>query len=795
MTTLWQDVRYGLRMLVKNPGFACVVVVILAVGIGVNTAVFSVVNAVLFRELPYDEPDRIVSVWEQKKQQGMDRIGSSHHNLVYWRQNNKVFECMSGVGNRRVYVTGLDKSYHIKALAVSSCFFSLMGAGPAFGRGFLPEEEQRGNEHVVVLSYGFWRDRMGGDPEILGKDLVLDEKPYRIVGVMPANFRHSLTRDAPFWVPLVLNAEDRGGGTRVVARLKKGVTVEQARAEMSVLEARLAQEDAQATSGTTVAVDSFMNDELGGNRTLLHVLWGAVGLVLLVACTNAAGLFLVHGNIRQKEMAVRAAVGASRGRIMRQMLTEGVIVSLTAGVVGVLLAFWVTKGLVGMCPSDIPRMRETRVDTSVLFFALGLSILTGLLFSLLPAWKAAGVHLSQIMKGTSVGPAAGWCWRHLRKGLVVSQIGMALILLMGVGVLIRSLIHMQREDLGFVPEGVLVTHIELPKVKYPEQPQWTSFFEPLLCQVQALSGVQSAAVVSGGLELSTGGGFVGISVEGRPPADSREKPMARLVQASLDLHKALGMAIVKGRGFTEQDIGDQTTNIIIDETLAQKFFADGDPLGQRINGMTIVGVVKTIRDFEELAPSVNTIYVPSPARCYMISDLVVRTSGDPLKLADAIRAQVALLDKDLEVSRIYTVKENLADMLAPKRFITIVLGLFAQIALILAGVGLYGVIQYSVAQGTRDVGIRMALGATRSSVLLGVLRQGLTVALIGVVAGAAGALAVTRVLSSLLYGVSSTDPLTLLAVSLVLITIALLASYIPARRAARIDPMAALRCE
>ncbi|MGE5294163.1 MAG: FtsX-like permease family protein, partial [Solirubrobacterales bacterium] len=525
------------------------------------------------------------------------------------------------------------------------------------------------------------------------------------------------------------------------------------------------------------------------------ILWGAVGLVLFVACMNAAGLFLVHGNIRQKEMAVRAAVGASRGRILRQLLTEGVLISLAAGVVGVLLAFWVTRGLVGMCPSDIPRMKETRVDISVLFFAMGLSVLTGLVFSLLPAWKAAGVHLSHIMKGTSSGPAAGWCWQHLRKGLVISQIGMALLLLMGVGVLIRSLVLMQREDLGFTAEGVLVAHIELPKIKYPDQPQWTSFFEQLLRQTQALPGVQSAAVVSGALNLSSGGGFMPCVIDGRPPADPRELPMARFQSVSLDFHKTLGMAIVKGRGFTEPDVQSGAMNAIVDETVARKFFADVDPVGQRINGMTIVGVVKTIRDFEELAPAVNTVYVPTPARCFMISDLVVRTSGDPLKLVDAIRAQVALLDKDLEVSRIYPLKDSLAEMLAPKRFLTILLGLFAQITLILAAVGLYGIIQYSVAQGTRDVGIRMALGATRSNVLVAVLKQGLVVALIGVAAGVAGVLAATRVLSSLLYGISSTDPLTLGVVSLILIAIALLATWLPARRAAKIDPMAALRCE
>jgi len=607
--------------------------------------------------------------------------------------------------------------------------------------------------------------------------------------------RHSLRRDAPFWIPLVIDPENRGGGTSVMARLKKGVALEQARAEMTILEARLTQEDSQSDSGTTVAVESFVDDQLAGNRSLLHILWGAVGLVLLVACANAAGLFLMHGNARQKEMAVRAAVGASRGRIMRQVLTEGLLVSLAAGGAGLLLAFWVTKALIGMCPTDIPRMKETCVDTSVLFFALGLSLLTGLLFSLLPAWRTAGVRLSHIMKAGSPGSGMSRGWQRLRKGLVVSQIGVALILLMGVGVLIRSLIRMQDEDLGFVPDGVLVAHIELPKVKYPEQPQWTLFFDQLLRQTQALPGVQSAAVISGALSLSTGGGFMPFVIDGRPPADHRETPMARFPSVTVDFHKTLGMAIIKGRGFTEQDIQEQTPGVIVDETLAQKFFADVDPIGRRINGMAIIGIVKTPRDFEELAPSVNTIYMPTRNNCFLVSDLVVRTGGDPLKLTDAIRAQVALLDEDLEISHIYTLKENLADMLSPKRFITILLGLFAQITLILAAVGLYGVIQYSVSQGLQDVGIRMALGATRSHVLVAVLRQGLTVALVGVLAGVAVALAATRVLASLLYGVSSTDPLTLAAVSLVLIAVALLATYLPARRASRIDPMAALRCE
>jgi putative ABC transport system permease protein len=795
METFWQDIRYGIRILARSPGFTVVVVLILAVGIGVNTAVFSVIHAVLFRALPYDQPDRIVRIWEHNLQHGMSKVGSSHQHLVYWREHNHVFEHVAGMQLRRAYVAGLDKSYHVIAVAVSSCFFSLMGAQPALGRSFLPEEEQAGKEQVVVLSHGFWRDRLGSDPHAVGRDLILDGKPYRIVGVMPAGFRHSLRRDVPFWMPLVLDPQGRGGGTGVLARLRPAVTLKQARAEMNILEARLAEMDPKFFSGYTVTVDSFLSDELANNRTLLYVLWGAVGLVLLVACTNAAGLFLVHGSIRQKEMAVRAALGASRRRIVRQMLTEGLLLSLAAGLLGLLLALGAIKGLIRMCPTDIPRMNETGMNLPVLFFALGLSLLTGLLFSLLPAWKAADIHLSRTMKGASAGAAVGHCGRHLRKGLVVAQMGVALTLLMGIGVLVRSLINMQRQDLGFRPQGVLVAHIELPQIKYPSQAQWAAFYEQLLHGVQSLSGVQSAAIAAGGLDLSTEGGFIDFSIDGRPPADPRDKPTARAECVSPDFHRALGLTVVRGREFTEQDLHGNPGSVIIDETLARKYFQDVDPLGQRIDGRTIVGIVARIRDYEELDPSVCTLYLPIHQYHYLVSDLIVRTEGDPLRWSAAIREQVSLLDKEQEVSEIHTLEKSLADMLAPRQFTTILLAVFAQITLLLAAVGLYGVVQYTVTQGTHDLGIRMALGARRVDVLLAVLRQGLTVGLLGVVVGVAGALAITRVLASLLYDVSPTDPATLAVVSLVLIGMALLASYVPARRAARIDPMVALRYE
>jgi len=795
MKTVWQDVRYGLRMLRKNPGFTAIVVVILAVGIGANTAIFSVINAVMLKPLPYDEPDRIVRIWEQKKQQGIDRIGSSHVNLIFWRKHNGVFECIAGMQNRRAYITGLDKSCHVKAAAVSSCFFSLMGAQPILGRGFLPEEELPGNEYVTVLSHSFWRTRMGSDPEAIGKSLTLDGNGYTIVGVMGPHFRDSLRRDRPFWVPLVLDPKKWGGGTGVRARLKHGVTLEQAQADMATLEKRLVEMYPKYNTGYTVEVISFFDDELDDNRVFLHLLWAAVGLVLLVACTNAAGLFLVYGNVRQKELAVRSALGASGWRIMRQMLTEGFILSLVAGLLGLLITFWVVRGIVAMLPSDIPRIKDTRIDMSVLLFSLGISMLTGLLFSFIPAWKAASIHLSQTIKGTLTSFSISRRSKHLRGGLVIAQISVALTLLMGVGMLIRSLIHMQKEYLGFEPDNVVVASIELPKMKYPDYKRWKTFYMQLLQRIQTLPDVQYAAIASGGLDLSTGGGFMGFEIDGRSPLKSEEKPMARYGIVSPDFFKTMGMKIIKGRDFTEQDTQSGSRSFIIDENLANKYFHDIDPIGQRIDGVPIVGVVSTIRDFEELAPSINTIYKPIQRHCYQISDLIVRTNGDPLRLAATLREQVSILDKEQEISKIETLNTNLSIMLAPRRFTTILLGIFAQITLFLAVVGLYGLIHYTVTQNTHDIGVRMAIGATQANITKTILGKSIVLILPGMILGLVGAYIVSRFITGLLYKTGPTDPFTFFYSVLLLITASLIACYLPARRAAKIDPMEALRYE
>lgn len=795
MPTLWYDTRYALRQLIRHPGFTVAVVLILSIGIGVNTAIFSVVNAVLFKPLPYDEPDRIVVVQEQKLQQGLDRIASSHRTLTYWRQHNQVFENIAGAEGHRFYVTGPEKSRSIIGFAVSPGYFSVMGMRPMLGREFLPEEEQPGRGHVAVLSFAFWREHMGGDPQVIGQSLILNGENYTIVGIMPAAFRDHLRRCAPFWVPLVLNPEKRGGGTNVRARLKPGVTLAQAQAQMDVLEEQLAKMEPEYKAGYTAALRRFLDAQLEGSRSLLYLLWGGVGLVLLIACTNASGLFLVHGNVRRQEMAVRSALGASRGQIMRHMLTEGVVLSMTAGVIGVLLAYWVIRVLVRVSPVDIPRMQEMRIDIPVLCFALGISVLTGLVLSLLPAWKATGIGLIHVLKQGQHSVFHGRDHRHAHGGLVVAQIAVASTLLMAVAMLTQSLISMQKVDLGFEPANVLVAEIELPRVKYPEYNHWLNFYQQFLHRVQASPGVRSAALVSGGLELASGGGFSNFSIDGRPPIDPTEKPMARSMTVSRDFFKTMGMPILKGRSFTGQDAQGGISGIIIDENLARKYFPEEDPIGQRIDGKPIVGVASTLKDYSELAPAINTIYEPISGFCYLISDIVVRAQGDPTRLTGMIGAQVSSLDKDLEIREIHTLASDLAEMLAPRRYTTILLGLFAQIALILAAVGLFGLLQYTVSQRTHEIGIRMALGATQASIIQTFICWSVRLILLGVLAGLLGGYIISRLMTSLLYEASPTGPAVLAITLLILFTTTLLASYLPARRAAKIDPIVALRYE
>jgi putative ABC transport system permease protein len=797
MATLWQDLRYGLRVLVRDPGFTLVVVAILAVGVGANTAVFSVVNAVLLRPLPYREPDRLVTLF-QKKKDGVE-ISIRPESFAYWREHNEVFEQIAAFASRRAYLTGLDEPRHIRAEEVSPCIFTLLGAQPLLGRTFLPEEEKLGNHRVVVLSYRFWRDQWGSDPGVIDKTVELDGEQYTIIGVMPPEFQRSIRSPSPFWLPLVL---EKSYAVMAIARLKPGVTIEQARAQMVLLAHQLEELDPKWNAGFTVTVHRYLDDLFGDNRRILLLLLGSAGLVLLIACSNVANLLLARAALRRQEIGVRLALGAGRGRIVRQVLTESILLSTAGGLLGLLVTYWGVRALVTLCPADIPRIGQTRVDLTVLAFTLGLSMFTGLLFGLVPAWRATDIHLGQFLKEGQVRAPTGRGWQRLRDGLVVSQIGIALTLLMGAALLMRSLAALHQVDLGFQPHNVLVMHVEIPEVRYPQPQQRTAFFDQLLQNVRALPGVHSAAVVSVRLNLARPGGAQLIAIGSRPASwEEMFEVGGRYV--GRDFFETMGIPVLRGRTFIEQDVQAAVTrpreNLIIDEALARRYFPNTDPIGQRIyysqdlSGV-VVGVVGTIRDFEELTPTRGTLYQLVSSWYFYVMDVVIKTEPEPMRLADALRAQVRALDKD-QTCELRTLESKLTEMLGPRRFSTVLLGVYAGTALLIACAGLYGLLQYVVAHQAHEIGIRMALGARNSDILRTVLRRGLTLTLTGVAMGLAGTLVLTRLISSLLYGVRATDPATFVGVAVLLTGVALAASSVPAWRAARTVPMNALRYE
>ncbi len=806
---LWQDLRYSLRTLVKNPGFTAVAVIALALGIGANSAIFSVVNTVLLRPLPYKDPERLVMVWEDDTKGGYPRDTPAAANYVDWRDQNQVFEGMAAMADADFNLTGTGDPERLEGKLVSASFFPLLGVEPQLGRVFLPEEDRPGANNVVLLSHGLWQRRFGSDPNVIGKPVTLNGGTGTVVGVMPPQFQHPGEK-AELWVPIGFTPEQEASRGRhylkVLARMKPGVTLGQAQAEMNTIAARLQQQYPDQNKDLGATVNSLHEYVAGDIRPALLVLLGAVGFVLLVACANVANLLLARAAARQKEIAIRVALGASRFRLVRQFLTESILLAALGGGVGLLLSLWGVGLLQAFIPQSISQVKSVAIDGKVLVFTLLVSLLTGLIFGLAPATQASNFNLNETLKEGGRDSAAGSRGNRIRGLLVVAEVAVSLLLLIGAGLLINSFLRLRSVDPGFRTDNLLTMEVVLPGTKYSDPARRAAFYTDLLRRVEALPGVKSAAVTTN-LPLYPQGNSISFSIEGRPDPATGRKPTVVTRVISPQYFSTMGIQFLQGRQLSEQDKADSPAVAVISETFARRFWPNEDPLGKRItpgradstdpdDWITIVGVAKDVRQFELDAEPKPQMYLSyEQAGFFEPNDLVVSTSVEPLSLAPAVRKAVWEVDKDQPVSNVKTMEDILSGSIARQRFSMLLLGIFAGLALVLAAVGIYGVVSYSVAQRTREIGLRMALGAQAADVVKMVVGQGLKLVLIGVAFGLAAAFVLTRVMSSLLFGVSATDPLTFIIISLVLVGVALVASFIPARSATKVDPMIALRAE
>ncbi|HEX7315085.1 MAG TPA: ABC transporter permease [Pyrinomonadaceae bacterium] len=809
MRTLLQDVRYAVRTLLKSPGFAVVAVLALGLGIGANTAIFSVVKAVLLSPLPYPEPERLV--WVREMNPGSDIMDepSSGPNFNDWRTQARSFEGVAAFGYAGGTITEGDREpERVSGMSTSANFFQVVGVAPALGRGFLPEEEATGKNRVVVISHGLWQRRFGGDPQVIGRQINITGNVHTIVGVAPANFKTPVPGPRPpdIWYPFALRLDEstrRGDFLNVFARLKEGATVEQARAEMVALTARLAEQYPAANAGWTVKVEPLHERVVGNVRQALWVLMGVVVFLLLIACANVANLQLARAAARRQEMAVRSALGARRGRLVRQLLTESVLLSIAGGGLGLVLAAWGVELLVALSPGNIPRLEEVGLDARVLAFTFGVSVLTGVVFGLLPALSASKADVSVSLKeGGSRGATAGTGARRLRSTLVVAEIAITVVLLAGAGLMVRSFVAIQAVDPGFRADRIVTFDFALPMTKYNEEPQRAAFFEQLTTRAATIPGVERAAVVND-LPLSSGRDFLSFVVEGRPPLPPEQVQDAEVFTVSPDYFEVMGISFVRGERLTERHRAGVPDVAVINETMARKHFPGEDPIGKRVNlgnpentpWITVIGVVGDARTGGLDKEPYPQMYAPSAQFPYRAMTFVARTSGEPLSIAPALRRELAAIDKDLPLYNVRTMEQVMSESVARRRFQMVLIAAFAGVGLLLAAVGIYGVISYSVAQRRHEIGVRMALGARAADILRLVVGQGLGLTLLGVGCGLVVAFVLTRVMASLLYGVSATDPLTFACVSLALLGVALLACLVPARRATKVDPMIALRYE
>jgi len=812
--SLLQDLRYSTRMLVKNPAFTLIAAITLALGIGANTAIFTVVNTVLLRPLPYPESDRLVMVGERNSNQtsnanrdaGLDSV--TPPNFVDWISQNQAFESLAAFTNQDFNLTGVGDPERLQGQRVSASLFPSLGIAPMAGRVFLSEEDLLGAQRVVVLSHELWQRRFGGDSSLIGRTLTLDNEVYTVIGIMPPGFSFP-SQETELWVPMAFNASELNNRAAhflsAMGRLKPGATLAQAQEQMDLIAGRLEQAYPATNTGVGVRLVSLSESMVANSRLVLIILLGAVGFVLLIACTNVANLLLARAAVRERELAIRAALGAGRLRLVRQLFTESVSLALLAGVMGTLLALWGIALLKTFNPGTIPRLNEVSIDWRVLSFTLGISLLTGVVFGLAPALQVSSLNLNRTLKesGRGAGGAAG---NRVRGLLVILEVALSLVLLVGAGLLIKSFLRLQNINPGFKPEHLLTMRVDLSAAKAGELHQIASFYQQILEKVQTIPGVQSAGVINL-LPVASSGMVAGLTLEDKPDAEPGQPILANYRVISPDYFSAMGISLLKGRGLSDQDTANSLGVVVINQTLARKYWGDENPLGKSLKldsrssaspWLTVIGVVGDVRQSELRADPAPEMYIPytQPHRRYARPrTLVVRTTADPLSVVAAVKSQIWSVDKDQPVYSIRSMEQILSGSLAPRRFNMLLLGFFATIALALAGVGIYGVVSYAVSQRTQEIGVRMALGARQTDILRLVVGRSMMLVLIGIACGMLAAFALTRLISGLLFGVSATDPLTFALIALVLTSVALLACYLPARRATRVDPLVALRYE
>ncbi len=814
MDTLWHDLRYGVRTLRARPGFTVVAALVLAIGIGANTAIFSLVDAVLLKSLPVADSDRLVMLYENRLDRNVPRTPVAPGNFLAWRAQETAFDEIAATAEQQFTLSGKEMPESIAGARASAGLFRVLRANPVLGRAFTAEEDRPGQERVVVLSHRLWQRRFGAGP-VVGQTVKLDGNPHTIVGVMPAGVEFP-SRETELWVPAALDAQTGMDGMNgrvlsAIGRLGPGVTIEAARSEMDVIAARLGRTDPAFNAGVGVTIVPLKEVVIGGFGPVLFMLWAAVGFVLLIACANIANLLLARAVSRNHEIALRLALGATRVRLIRQFLTESVLLALLGGCLGLLLGLWGVDALVALSPDSIPRAQEVTLDGRVLGFTMALSLVTGIGFGLASALPSSRLDLTASSKEGGRGASAGIERHRLRSLLVIAETALSLVLLIGAGLMVKSFLRLQSIDPGFDPDNVLTLKLELPEARYPEEKQVVAFHDELTARIARLPGV-AAVGATNALPVSGSGGVKPVHFDDRPHPEPGKEPFAQYRLVSPDYFRAMSIPVLRGRDFAARDDGAAPGVVIINQAMARRFWPDQDPLGKRIalggwNDLTgeVIGVVGDVRHWgKDVEPAPEMYWDhrqswlargPTLRRHRRALTFVVRSSSDPEPLVRAIRGEVAAMDAELPLSDIKTMEERVGASLAAARFKTLLLGIFAAVALVLAGIGLYGVMSYAVTQRTRELGIRMALGARAPDVLRLVVGQGLRLVLVGLAIGLAIAVAGTRLLSALLFEVKPTDPAVFALLSFLLVVVALLACYLPARRATRVDPTVALRYE